>query len=144
MRTLSSVVQSVIAEGKTAHVCHLLTFTVGETTYRFAEDRVVHVGNLYLPHLALESPVRYSHRLQVEPVRVKLQNITLAAAGTMQAEQSAMQGAEATLERLFLKASESVILLVGQISEMEVQERQATLTLVGDLDPTATQLPRRS
>ena len=112
MRTLSSVVQSVIAEGKTSHVCHLLTFTVAQTTYRFAEDRVVHVGNLYLPHLALGSSIRYSHRLQVEPVTVKLQNITLETAAALQAEQSDLQGAEATLERLFLKAGETVILFV--------------------------------
>jgi len=143
MRTLSSVVQSVMAEGKTSHVCHLLTFTVGETTYRFAEDRVVHVSNLYLPHLRLDSPIRYSHRLQLEPVTVRLQNITLETAAALQAEQSDLQGVEATLERLFLKAGETVILYVGQISEIEVEEREARLTLVGDLDPTAVQVPRR-
>ena len=47
MRTLSSAIQSVIAEGQPSRVVHLLTFTVGATIYRFAEDRVSYLGNLY-------------------------------------------------------------------------------------------------
>src|SRR3972149_5925622 len=114
-RTLSANVQAAIAAAP-SHVCHLLTFTVGETTYRFAEDRVVHVGNVYLPHLRLDSPVRYSHRLQMEPVTVRLQNITLETAAALQAEQSDLQGVEATLKRLFLRAGETLILCTGQLS----------------------------
>jgi hypothetical protein len=54
-----------------------------------------------------------------------------------------IQGQEATLERLFLQAGETVVLFKGRISEVEVDEQNATLTLKGDLDPTAAQVPAR-
>ena len=141
-RTLSANVQAAIAAG-THRVCHLLTFTVGETTYRFAEDQVVHLGNLYQPHLLLDSPIRSSQKLELNPVAVRLQNIDLQTASLLQAEQSDLPGVEATLERLFLAANESVILFRGRIGEIAVDERSATLTLEGDLDPTAARVPTR-
>ncbi|MBI4459493.1 MAG: DUF2163 domain-containing protein [Acidobacteria bacterium] len=141
-RTLSSAIQALIAENR-SHVCHLLSFTVGETTYRFAEDRIEFQGETWLPHLALRSPIRYTQKLAVEPVLAELQNITLETAAMLKAEQSDLQGAEAVLQRLFLKAGEAVILLVGRIGQVEVDERKAVLTLAGDLDPTAAQVPSR-
>ena len=62
MRTLSSAIQALIQQDA-QHVCHLLTFTVGATTYRFAEDLITHVGNVYQPHLALVSGPKYSEQL---------------------------------------------------------------------------------
>lgn len=141
-RTLSIAIQTLLAQD-TQRVCHLLTFTVGATPYRFAEDRVQYQGNLYLPHLRLDSPVRYSNGLELQPVTVKLQNITLETARMLQTEQSDLQGVEATLERLFLRANEAVILFRGRIGEVALDENQATLTLVGELDPTATAVPQR-
>ena len=147
MRTLSSTIQNLIAQGAAAggasHVCHLLSFPVGETTYRFAEDLIQFQGETWLPHLTLRSPVRATQKLTVEPVLVALQNITLETAAMLKTEQSDLQGVEATLQRLFLKANEAVILFVGRIGQVEVDEKSAVLTLVGDLDPTATQVPRR-
>ena len=142
-RTLSSAIQSVIAEGKPSRVVHLLTFTVGATIYRFAEDRVSYLGNLYEPSLVVESPVRYSQKPQLNPVTLTLQNITLETAQMLQNEQPDAQGVEATLERLFLQANEAVILFRGRIGEVAMEERSATLTLQGDLDPTATEVPQR-
>jgi len=54
-----------------------------------------------------------------------------------------LQGVEATLQRLFLPANEAVILLRGRVGEVQLNERDATLTLEGDLDPTAAQIPQR-
>lgn len=142
MRTLSSAIQNLLA-GTTHRVCHLLSFTVGATSYYFAEDQVVFQGNTYKPHLILESPIRYSQRLQLEPVSVRLQNIDLQTAAMLQAEQSNLQGVEATFERLFLAANEAVILFRGRIGEVQLDERTAALTLEGDLDPTATAIPKR-
>ena len=141
-RTLSSAIQTLVAQG-VQRVCHLLTFTVGATTYRFAEDRITHVGNTYEPHLALDSGPKYSEQLKLQPVTVRVQNITLEAAKLLKDQGAAVQGQEATLERLFLQAGETVTLFKGRISEVEVDERSATLTLAGDLDPTATQVPTR-
>lgn len=141
-RTLSTAVANAVAAGATPFF-HLLRFTVGATNYYFAEDQITHLGNTYKPHLILDAPARYVQKLQLEPVTVRLQNIDLATAKTLKTEQAAIQGQEATLSRLFLKAHEAVTLFVGQISEVEINERDATLTLVGDLDPTATQVPKR-
>jgi len=141
-RTLSATIQSLIQQNVT-RVCHLLTFTVGATTYRFAEDRITHAGNLYQPHLALVSGPKYSEQLQLQPVTVRLQNITLETAKLLKDEGSDLQGQEATLERLFLAARETVVLFKGRISEIEAGEQEATLTLAGDLDPTAAQIPQR-
>lgn len=141
-RTLSSAIQTLIAQD-TSSVAHLLRFTVGATTYRFAEDQIEFQGNTYLPRLILPAAARYSHKLRMEPVTVELENITLETAAVLKAEKSAMQGMEATLQRLFLKANEAVILFIGQVGRMEIDERRATLTLVGDLDPTASQVPKR-
>jgi len=141
-RTLSANVQTAIAGG-TQRVVHLLTFFVGTTPYRFAEDQVQHLGNLYLPHLRLDTPLRYSNELQLQPVTARLQNITLETARMLQAEQSDLQGVEATVERLFLRANEAVILFRGRIGEVALDQNQATLTLVGELDPTASEVPQR-
>ena len=141
-RTLSSAVQTALGDTK-QHVCHLLSFAVGPTTYRFAEDQVVFQGNTYKPHLTMESGVRYSEKLRNDPVTVKLQNIDLQTAAMLKTEGTNVQGQEATLQRLFLKANEAVILFKGRISEVELDERNATLTLAGELDPTASQVPKR-
>jgi len=142
-RTLSANIQALIAEGTVQRTAHLLTFTVGATTYRFAEDLITHVGNTYLPHLIVDSGPKYSEQLQLQPVRVRLQNITLETALLLQAEGSGLQGQEATLERLFLAARETVVLFKGRISEIAVDEREAKLTLAGELDPSSAQVPRR-
>jgi len=139
---LSSAIQTLLAQN-TQRVCHLLTFSVGAATYRFAEDRVTHGGNLYLPHLALEAGPKYSEQLQLQPIAVRLQNITLETARMLQVEGAAVQGQEATLERLFLQAAETVVLFRGRISEVTLDEQNATLTLAGELDPTAAQIPAR-
>jgi len=141
-RTLSGVIQDLIAQG-TQRTVHLLTFQVGIATYRFAEDAVRHLGFDYQPYLLLESGARYSERLRGEPVTVKLQNITLETAELLKEEGSAIQGVEATLERLYLAARETVVIFRGRISEVEINERDATITIASELDPTATQIPKR-
>ncbi len=129
-------------------MAHLLRFTVGATTYRFTEgdgtfQGLRHLGNLYLPHMIVNFPVRYTQKLRTEPLTIELQNIDLETAAVLKAEKSVMQGAEAVFERLFLKANEAVTLFRGPISEVEIDERRAVLTLVGDLDPTASHVPKR-
>ena len=141
-RTLSANIQAALG-GDVQRTVHLLRFIVGATTYRFAENLITHVGNLYLPHLMLESGPKYSEQLQLHPVTVKLQNITLETAQMLKAEGSGLQGQEATLERLFLAARETVVLFQGRISEIAVNEREATLTLASELDPSSAQIPRR-
>src|SRR5438093_749681 len=129
-RTLSSAIQSLIGQD-TQHVCHLLTFTVGAATYRFAEDAVTHNGNVYQARLILDGGPNYSEQLKLEPVTVRLQNITLETAKLLKDEASGVLGQEATLERLFLQANEAVVLFKGRISEVAVDERDAQLALAG-------------
>ena len=135
-RTLSANVAAEILQ-TTQRVCHLLSFTVGATAYRFTDgDAITFQGNLYKPHLTLESGARYTEKLQLEPVRVRLQNIDLEMAKTLKTEGNAVQGVEATLQRLFLKPNEAVTLFKGRIGEVDVDERDATLTLAGDRKST--------
>ena len=141
-RTLSANIQAALAGGK-HQVCHLLSFTVFGTNYYFAEDQVTFLGNTYLPHLMLDSGIRLTEQLRVEPVTARLQNIDLQTAQTLDLERSDLQGVEATVERLYLAANEAVILFRGRIGEIQMDERTAMLTLEGDLDPTATEIPRR-
>ncbi|HWP85954.1 MAG TPA: DUF2163 domain-containing protein [Terriglobia bacterium] len=141
-RTLSAAIQTLLSQN-TQRVCHLLSFTVGANTYRFAEDLLTHAGNLYLPRLVVEAGPRYSEQLQLQPVQVRLQNITLETAQMLQSEGALLQGQEATLERLFLAARETVVLFKGRISNLVVSESDATLTLAGELDPSAARIPRR-
>jgi len=141
-RTLSATIQAALAGGK-HQVCHLLSFTVFGNDYYFAEDKVTFQGNEYVPHLVFDSPIRLTQQLRVEPVTVRLQNIDLKTAQTLDLERSDLQGVEATISRLFLAANEAVILFRGRIGEIRIDERTAVLTLEGDLDPTATEIPRR-
>lgn len=142
-RTLSANIQTLIAAGQPQRTLHLLTFTVGATTHRFAEDLITHLDNQYLPHLIVDSGPKYSEQLRLQPVTLRLQNITLETARMLKDEGTLLQGQEATLERLFLKAGETVVLFRGRIGEIEVSEQDATLQLVGELDPSAAQIPTR-
>jgi len=74
---------------------------------------------------------------------VQLQNISLATAALLKSEGAALQGQEATLERLYLAAGEALLIFRGRISEIALSDTAATLQLAGELDPTATQIPRR-
>ena len=122
---------------------HLLSFTVGAQTFRFAEDFINHLGNLYLPHLSVDSGPKYSEQLQLNPVVVRLQNITLETAAMLRDQDDAIQGQEATLERLFRATGETVVLFKGRISEIQVNEQDATITLSAELDPTSAKVPAR-
>ena len=141
-RTLSANIQAAIGGGK-HQVCHLLSFTVFGTNYYFAEDQVTFQGNTYAPDLVLDSAILLTEQLRFEPITVRLQNIDLRTAQVLDLERSDLQGIEATIERLFLAANEAVILFRGRIGEIQIDERTAVLTLEGDLDPTATEIPRR-
>ncbi len=141
-RNLSSAIQYVIAQNRSA-VCHLLSFAVGTTTYRFAEDRVRFQGNLYQPWLILNSAVRYTQKLQLDPVRVNLQNISLETVAMLKDTGSDIQGVEATLQRLYLNINDVVTLFVGRIAQIDIDQQSAAIMLAGDLDPTASQVPTR-
>jgi phage-related protein len=141
-RNLSSAIQNAIAQNRSS-VCHLLSFAVGQASYWFAEDQVRFQGNLYQPWLSLDSPVKYTQKLQLDRVTVKLQNLSLDTAAILKATGSDMQGAEARLQRLYLNANDAVTLFVGRIADIDVDEQSATITLAGDLDPTASQVPTR-
>ena len=141
-RTLSSTLQSLLAQSNPA-TRHLLSFTAVGTTYYFADDQVTFQGHLHQPWLVLDSAIRYTQQLQLDPVTVRLQNITLEMAELLKSSSDDIQGAEARLQRLYLPASEAVTLFVGRIAQIAVDDQTATIQLAGDLDPTASQVPRR-
>src|SRR5579885_2785813 len=142
-RTLSAAIQSVIAQNKSS-IVHLLLFgPVNGTTYYFGEDLAQFNGHSYLPHLIVDGPIKYTQKLQRQPVTVKLQNVTLEMAAIVNAQKAAIQGAHAILYRLFLPVNDSITLFDGLITEVDVDEQTVSLTLDTDLDPTASDVPVR-
>lgn len=101
-------------------------------------------GNLYEAGLILNSPIKTSQTLSLNPVTIQLQNITLETAAMLQLQGSDAQGVEATLRRLYLPASEAVTLFVGRVAEIDIDQNAASITLAGELDPTASQVPVRT
>ena len=142
-RNLSANILALINGAQPQRTAHLLNFAVGAQTFRFAEDLINHLGNLYLPHLSVDAGPRYSEQLQLNPATVRLQNITLETAAMLRDQGDSIQGQEATLERLFLEAGETVVLFKGRISEIQVNEQEAVITLSAELDPTSAQVPAR-
>src|SRR3990172_1379520 len=142
-RTLTAGIAGAILDTKLQRAIHLLTFTIGAGTYRFAEDEVRYAGQLYTARLVMKDSIRHTQRPQLEPVTVKLQNIDKATADILQTEGVDVQGVEATISRLYLPVNEALILVIAEITAIEVNEREATLTLSGDLDPTASMVPKR-
>ena len=139
---LSAVLQAAIMK-ETTKTCHILSFSVGASEYRFSEETIWHLGNMYQPGLRIVSSVRYSEKLQMEPLAVELQNITLETAAMLKAESVALQGQEASLGRLFLDVNESLLIFRGRISEIVVDDMTATLSLTTELDPMAARIPTR-
>jgi len=142
-RSLSATVTTLLAGEH--HTCHLLEFTVDGTTYRFTDgDAITHGGNAYTATLALESPVRLTEKLQVDPVTVRLVNVNLAGSELLLDEQPNLSGVEATLSRLYLEAREAIVLVKGRIGVPRVDERDVVFSIAsGDLDPTSAMIPKR-
>jgi hypothetical protein len=141
-RTLSTNLQTLLAQNRSS-VCHLLSFAVGSTIYRFAEDQASFEGHVYKAGLILNSPIKASQTLLLNPVTIHLHNITLETAAMLQLEGAAAQGVEATLRRLYLAANEAVTLFVGRVAEIDIDQNTAAITLAGEIDPTASQVPAR-
>jgi len=141
-RTLSSGIELAINNSNCQFV-HLLTFTIGETTYRFSEDHIQHLGNSYEPGLLMKGPIRYSEQLRVDPVALAIENVTLEMAAILKDVAHDIQGQEATLERLYLPAAGTLLLFRGRIGEIAVTEREAMLTLITEFDPLASRIPSR-
>src|ERR1035437_5846353 len=133
-RNLSPAIQSAIAQHGSP-VCHLLSFAVGDVSFYFADDAVSFQGQSYQPWLIVDSPVHYTQQLQLDPLTVTLQNVSLDVAEILQSLQSDIQGAEATLRRLYLAANDAITLFVGSIGEIDIDENQVTITIAGELDP---------
>jgi hypothetical protein len=141
-RNLSVAIQQAAARDN-CHFAHLFTFTVADTTYRYSEGQVGYLGDIYQPGLKLKSAIRYSEQLQVDPVVVSLQNITLDTATLLRALSPGLQGQEATVSRLYLQASEALLLFRGRISLIEIDQYEAVFTLITEFDPVATSIPTR-
>jgi hypothetical protein len=141
-RTLSANVTAALTRSP-LRTAHLLTFIVGATTYRYADGPFRFQTFDWLPYLVIEAGPRYSERLSLEPVTVKLKNVDLALANMVKTEQPDLQGAEVTLSRLFIEPNEAVMLFQGPIIAAEIDEQDVTLVLGGDMDPTAATVPRR-
>lgn len=141
-RTLSSAIQLAITQDN-CQIAHLLTFTIGDSTYRFSEDQRHFNGNSYQPGLTIKGPIRYSEQLQADPVVVSLENISLEMAALLQSTASSIQGQEATLARLYLQAADTLLLFRGRIGEIQINEQEAILTIITEFDPIATRIPSR-
>lgn len=135
---LGSIQQAIQDEQCT--IAHLFSFTIDETSYGFSEDDRSYLGFAYARGLRILTPIRTSSRLQADSVKVSLENISLTMSTLLSSAASNIQGQEATIFRLFPQVSQSLLLFRGRISEVTVDEQQATFTVVTEFDPAATPL----
>jgi len=143
-RTLSAGIQSQISR-PSSEAGHLLTFgPVNGTTYYFGEDLVIFGGHTYLPHLIGDFAVKFTQKLQLDPVSLHLQNVSLEMAAIVNTQRSDIQGAPATLSRFWPAINEALVLFSGVVTEIDVDEKEVLVVLAGDLDPTASQVPKRT
>ena len=145
MRTLSSAIQAEILRPD-SHAMHLLTFgPVNGTTYYYGEDVVKSfLSHDYIAGLIFDSAVKYTQTLTLNPTTVKIQNIDLAVAAILAAQQQDVQGVPATLYRWYPRINDYVVLFSGVVTQIDVDEQTVQLALAGDLDPTASQVPTRT
>ena len=54
-----------------------------------------------------------------------------------------LEGATATLRRLYSEADEAVTIFGGSIASVRIERRRAELVMISGLDPTARRIPER-
>lgn len=140
-RTFSSELQNVVATRKPATAL-LLDLVVDGTVYRIADRTIAFGGEDYVPGLTVEGGIRVHRSLQLDGGAVKVENITRFVS-KLQAQEF-VQGAAATLRRLYIEAEEALIIFDGVVDDVSLDGLDAKLALVARLDPTARRIPTRT
>jgi hypothetical protein len=141
-RQISAAIEQLIQD-EACQIAHLLTFSIGNNTYRYSEDDRVYLSESYTRGLNLLSPVRYSSQLRTDTVQIAIENVSLQMSALLTNVEVSIQGQEATLYRLFPQAMQALLLFRGRISEVSTAEDKAELTLITEFEPASTPLPLR-
>lgn len=142
MRTIPSAVMTAAGRDYAAAV-HLFRFTVGATTWYYAETQLTIGANLYLPYLVVEAGPRHTRAIATKSARVRLDNVDLETAAILKDRRDDLQGAAAVLALYYLAGGTEVPLLTGTIGAAECDQASARITLVGP-ELNVIQLPLRS
>ena len=139
-RTLSAALTAV-KDSKTAHTHLLLDVVAGAQSFYFADMTLTFGGNDYLPRLTFEDSLTQHRSLQLDRATVVVENGSLYFTELMKTV--TLDGATATLRRLYSEADEAVTIFGGSIASVRIERRRAELVMTSGLDPTARRIPER-
>ena len=140
MRSLSATLTTV-KDTNTAHTHLLLDVVAGAQSFFFADMTLRFGGNDYLPRLTFEDSVTQHRSLQLDRATVVVENGSLYFTELMKTV--TLEGATATLRRLYSEADEAVTIFGGSVASVRIERRRAELVMIAGLDPTARRIPER-
>lgn len=139
-RTLSATLAAVKDTNK-AHTHLLLDIVAGGQPLYFADTTLRFDANDYLPRLSFEDSIQQHRSLQLDRATVVVENGSLFWTELMKTV--TLEGATATISRLYSEADEAVAIFTGSIASCRIEQRRAELAIVSGLDPTARRIPER-
>ena len=139
-RTLSSTLTAV-KDSNQAHTHLLLGVTAGAQPFFFADQTLRFVGNDYVPRLTFSDTINHTRSLQLDRAVVGVENASLFVSDLL--ETVTLEGATATLRRLYAEADEAVAIFDGRVASCRIERGKAEIVLTSGLDPTARKVPER-
>ena len=139
-RTLSPTLTTVKNTNQ-AHTTLLLDLTAGAQQHHFASKSLTFAGNAYVPRLAFDGSITHRRSLELDTATVQVENASLFFTELLKT--LTLEGATASLRRLFLEADETVTIFDGIVSSCRIERGAAELRLTSRLDPSATRIPQR-
>ncbi len=127
MRVLSPALTAV-KDTNTAHTHLLLDVVAGAQLFYFADMTLSFGGNAYLPRLTFEDSLTQHRSLQLDRAAVVVENGSLYFTELMKTV--TLDGATATLRRLYSEADEAVTIFGGSIASVRIERRRAELPCV--------------
>ena len=139
-RSLSAALTAVKNTNQ-AHTHLLLDLLAGAQLLYFADMTLTFGGNAYLPRLTFEDSLTQHRSLQLDRATVVVENGSLYFTELMKTV--TLDGATATLRRLYSEADEAVTIFGGSIASVRIERRRAELVMTSGLDPSARRIPER-
>ena len=140
MRALSPTLTAV-KDSNLSHTHLLLDVVAGAQLFYFADMTLTFAGNAYLPRLTFEDSLTQHRSLQLDRATVVVENGSLYFTELMKTV--TLEGATATLRRLYSEADEAVTIFGGSIASVRIERRRAELVMTSGLDPSARRIPER-
>jgi len=137
-RTFSPALTALLATNRARSVL-LLDLVAGAETWRIATHAISFAGADYLAYLRFDQPLRRTRSLQLDRLSVEVQNANLWFANLQRTY--TLEGATATLRRLYPDAGETVHLFEGRVAAPYTAYTTGRLEIVSALDPGKQTVP---